>query len=492
MLSDHPTTRTRPLLLALGVALSLPLQAHAQPPAAGAKAPPPPRPKRPEPVTISIDPTKARQEILGFGCSGSWWAPVVGAWTPEQQAPLLDLLFTQRGAALTIYRHNVGAGSGEDVTDPSRRSRCVKPARDADYDWSADAHAAGILRGAVERGVGRVVFCSYSPPAWMLKNTKPSGGDRGQPNLPPAEHAAFAGFLLDVASHYRSEYHIAYTAISPVNEPQWRWGQRTRTQEGCAFDPPQVVDLLRTCVEEAALRDEPIAVEGPELGQWGGSSLEYLHALADDDATADSLAAVSIHSYWSSRVERRKAAELVPRLFPRTPIHMSEWCEMLAGRADDGAPGIESALAVASTIHEDLALANASAWSFWLGASPHDYRDGLVTFDPESREPRPTPRLWALAHYARFVPPASRRLEASVQPANTLATAFAAPDNTCVLVLVNPSDSPRAVTIACPGYPRPLDAHLTDATRALADVPPSPLELPPRSIATIRLAPAAP
>ena len=68
---------------------------------------------------IEIDPSQRFQTIEGFGASGAWWAQSVGAWPKDKREPILKLLYdSQDGIGLTIYRYNIGAGSGDDISIP--------------------------------------------------------------------------------------------------------------------------------------------------------------------------------------------------------------------------------------------------------------------------------------------------------------------------------------------------------------------------------------
>jgi len=47
---------------------------------------------------------------------------------------------------------------------------------------------------------------------------------------------------------------------------------------------------------------------------------------------------------------------------------------------------MDAALYLARTIHNDLTVAHASAWQYWLAISPYDYKDGLIYIDKNKRD----------------------------------------------------------------------------------------------------------
>jgi O-glycosyl hydrolase len=74
--------------------------------------------------------------------------------------------------------------------------------------------------------------------------------------------------------------------------------------------------------------------------------------------------------------------------------------------------GMDPALYMARVIHVDLAIANASAWQWWLAVSPYDYKDGLVYIDYNKNDGNiyDSKMLWALGNYSRFIIPGMVRI----------------------------------------------------------------------------------
>ena len=97
-----------------------------------------------DPLVISIDTTVRHQTIDGFGASGCWTPNWFSGISTENQDRALDLLFTEAGVNLTIYRHNLPSAAGDDVIMRPRRSANVETAP-FEYDITRDADNIALL-----------------------------------------------------------------------------------------------------------------------------------------------------------------------------------------------------------------------------------------------------------------------------------------------------------------------------------------------------------
>jgi O-glycosyl hydrolase len=191
---------------------------------------------------------------------------------------------------------------------------------------------------------------------------------------------------------------------------------------------------------------------------------------------------LTYHSYWSDNIpdqlvphREKLAATLVAH--PGWRLWQTEYCVM-DWRRD---LGIETALRVARVIHCDLAIANASAWHWWLAVSKENYKDGLIYTDwkkPGDEENiLPSKTFWALGNYSRFIRPGMRRVgvRGGEQDVNgMMASAYLdQAARKVVMVLVNISEAPRTVRVALGRGERVAAAalkatpHVTSATQDL-------------------------
>ena len=441
-------------------------------------------------VTITIDPNRKHQIIEGFGASGAWWPAWVGDYPREKQDQLLDLLFTtERGIALSIYRYNIPAGGGNEIRRRDRATVNVETAP-GQYDLAADAKALGILRGVRQRGVERFVLFANSPPARLTRNGLTSGGEGGGSNLRPGAEATFATYLLDLATRIRDTYDLPHVAVAPINEPQWRWGERRRGQEGCHYTPAEAAAVIRAVIDESERRKTGLRIEAPESGQWDGT-LAYAQAMFGDPVIDAHVIELAIHSYWTDQPTKRRAADALREAFPRKRIAMTEFCQMKNGTD----VGIDSAIETAEVIHDDLTIGGVVSWQWWLGVAPGGYRDGLIYANPRTQQIEPTKRLWALGNYSRFVRPGATRVAAEVAGDGIRATAFVSGDGgRLACVMINPTANTVTTRVVVPAgvaaTPREKPSlYVTDETHDLArvDQPGDEIVLPPRSVSTLVL-----
>ncbi len=385
-------------------------------------------------VTITIDPSVTHQEIDGFGTSIAWWGPRVGLWPEEERREVLELLFDRdSGAGLTICRYHIGAGGGEELLDDWRRAPCIEAAP-GQYEVERDP-AITLAKEALTIGAEQVVAFACSPPGRMTVSGKVvANADQEVCNLSPHNYEAYATYLCDIVDLLRREG-LPVSSFSPINEPQWDWNNANG--EGLHFTPDELKAFLSVFVDHAAERIPDVSLEVFDSGSWQ-TTPEYLAPIIDDPVLRGAISSYSVHSYWSTDQHRRAFARWAEDAGLQKPLHMTEWCEMKWGRA----PGMESACILARTVVSDLTICDVNVWCSWLGASPFDYRDALITVTEDTRLIETNKRLWALANFSRFIRPGWHRVEASSSEAIPVLAAMGGQDDPIVCVVVNPGDEP--------------------------------------------------
>ncbi len=435
---------------------------------------------------ILVRPRAACQTMQGFGASGAWWAHHVGLWPDTDLERVLRLLFDARtGIGLSVYRYNIGAGGGEEIRDPWRRAETFL-VRPGVYDWSRDAGGRRVLRAACALGVPNLIAFANSPPAALTISGLASGGPQGASNLAPDANRAYAQYLVDVLTRLRRVEGVPVGWISPINEPQWDWNPG-KGQEGCHWEVDEGVALLREVVTSLSRAGLGVRVSAPECGDWK-SCTPWLEALEAEPWAAGALPHLALHSYWSRREDRVAVADWMASRSRTLPLWMSEWCEMRPGRD----MGMDSALVLAQTVHDDLVLGGVTSWQYWIGVSKYDYRDGLLYVDESSRAVLPTKRLWALGNFSRFVRPGAVRLEADCTHPEVRAMAFSeARGAHLVLVAINLAQQDIALGLRTYGKAdlHPLEAWVTSEEHDLAAVAVGrgPVRLAGRSVTTVLL-----
>ncbi|MBQ7849234.1 MAG: xylanase [Clostridia bacterium] len=373
-------------------------------------------------VTMKIDENVTYQTIESFGTSGAWWSQYVGLWDSKYQKTMrtnrqriATLLFDPTyGIGLTNYRYNLGAGSADsgngNYTDPNRRAQSFETAPGV-YDWSKDAGAMWFVQEVIRLGCEEVVLFFNSPLERLTKNGwahLTPGGEKS--NIDPENYGEWAVYACDVAEHFL-ELGVPVKFISPINEPQWDW---TGSQEGCHYAPSETTGVYLAFLEEMQKRPALAGVElsGPESGEWGGQTPQYVSALMGNETLRAHMSAVDCHSYWSNTQSKISFRNFMDVFYPEKAVRMSEWCEMVNGSDF----GMDSAIVLAKCVQEDLTILDVVSWATWVGVAPGGYHDGLIYASQAgdgSISIVPLKRLWAYGNYTRFIRPGFTRVDVS-------------------------------------------------------------------------------
>jgi O-glycosyl hydrolase len=434
------------------------------------------------PVTVTVSPTPA-QTIAGFGASGAWWVNDLARFSPANQWRAAELLFGARGLRLSAYRYNIGGGGvGVAPGDRAPETPLVSPGV---YDWSRDPGGTRFLRYADRYGVRDIVgFVNSAPAAWK-DNGKSCGG-----RLRPGSEAAYAGYLTDVVTHFaRQGVEIDY--LSPMNEPTNSFDGSPCSQEGMLVDVDQRDDVIRALGRELAARSPGTRISADESTSAFHFLFEVSRWLSQPD-TAQYVANLAHHTYDYPPDSWLAGVAAVGRYFGK-PTWATEICcftgiDQAGGQQYD--PTITSALAMASIIHRDLTVADASAFHWWtalskvMGCSPgsdpacaarvndRGYNDGLVYFDPDyatngNQRLYLTKRYHAMAQYSRYVRPGAVRHPVSGAPPGVQVLATRS-GGTWTLVVNNLDAGARAVDVRL-GTGRGLTATAAYRTSATED-----------------------
>jgi len=455
-------------------------------------------------LTVHLE--KPRQTLDNFGASACWWVDYVyKAFPASVFEDIARLLFDREtGAGLSCLRFNIGAGSSwydtEYIENWNMRAECFQHGPNAPYDWNVHGGQQKLLQLAKRHGAERTIAFTNSPPAFLTANGHTRCDDTtGTTNLPYGAEPAFARFLADVLAHFE-ELGLPFDYISPINEPQVPWN--TAKQEGCRYSNEDTIRLTLVLAKELKERGlsarilanecnnllslpdietvEPLLAGIPGMDryrgwQFGGKYCEVVRDYFDLPFVREAIAPiVAAHSYDTVDpgilAPVRGLVKGTIEKYGGLAYWMSEYCVL----GDFGAGrdiGMDTALHVAAIMHADLSVADAEAWQWWLAVAGGDWKDGLIYVDLDEAGNAggvyPSKTLWAMAHYARFLRPGSRRVEldGSDVEAGLLATAWINTDGNPVVVLVNTTTEEKAVTLS--GITASGQLYVTDSDKTL-------------------------
>lgn len=472
-----------------------------------------------------IDEDASYQTMLGFGASACWWGKDVGTW--ENAADVLSLLYdSEKGIGLNIFRYNLGAGSVADenmYVEYNRTESFLK--EDGTLDFTADAAAQNTLAIAKKLAGDDLRVCLFanSPPVSLTKNGKayssPVTDDSApESNIAPENYEAYADYLYACAEYFLNEgYRVV--DVSAMNEPQYAWrawynadGSFSCNQEGCHYEPQEVLDLLKVLVKkfdrskvDAQGCKVSMFESGEIQGQWTvpSSYIDHLLGVNKDDYFYNLpirryFDTITTHSYWSSTETKKQAAAYLNENYANYNIACTEYCQMLndwntgvhdyfeANGATNGL-GMDFGIAMANIIMDDLTILNAVEWNWWTGCSYGVYTDGLVYLDRADKTNLTTAkRLWCLGNFSKFIEEGAVRLACSAGSEDLRVAAFRNTDGSTVLVYINNSDASvenNISNVTSDNY----NVYITDATRDLDAVAASGtvLTIPAKSVVTV-------
>lgn len=418
-------------------------------------------------IKVSINLNQAYQTIHSFGASDCWSIKYIGKnWPEAKRNEVADLLFSKgfdangnpKGIGLSMWRSNIGAGSYEqgaasNISSDWRREECYLNSNGT-YDWTKQSGNRWFLKAAKDRGVENLLLFSISAPVSMTKNGYafgPGGADIGKLNLVSGKTDAFADFLTEVVKRYNQDG-LPVNYLSPLNEPQWDWTANSSgqaSQEGTAATNDEASALIKAIDQKITNKTLPVKIAAGEV-----AALNYMYQLAGDKPTRSDMVnyfwspgssgyvgnlpsmekAILGHSYFSQPTvsglvsNRTSLQNKISAVNPNLNFWQSEYCilsgeDNIAGNGRD--LGMTSALYIARVIHTDLVLANAASWSWWLGVSPADYKDGLVYVSDLSGNMGEleatksdgiiykSKMLWAVGNFSRFIRPGMKRINAT-------------------------------------------------------------------------------
>lgn len=369
---------------------------------------------------IKVSESQTHQTMESFGASEAWWSQYVGGWTNidpetglEMREKIARYLYSKEdGIGLTLYRYNLGAGTVEndakgDYWDDYRKAQCFETEPGV-YDFTKDANAVWFMKRCAElcgEEFKAVFFCNS--PLTRLTNNKKGYLNKGTTsNIQPSNYDEFAKYVLDVTEHFVTEEGINVTEISPVNEPQWDW---FGGQEGCHYEPAALVNVFKVFLNKLSEREalQNVKLSGPESGEWGGRTNEYLTAMFSDSELKDYFDTIDCHSYWTTSSTKVKFKKWVENKYPQLKLRTSEWCEMVNG--DDYT--MDSAFNMSEVIMDDLKILDVVSWQLWVAVAPGNYRDGLIYVNRTAKKCYETKRLWAFGNFTKFIRPGYTRVD---------------------------------------------------------------------------------
>jgi glucosylceramidase len=394
-------------------------------------------------AAITIDPARRYQEIVGFGGSLTESSAWVLAQLPAgKRMEIIRRYFDARdGIGYTMARTHINSSDfslhlwslAETPGDYELHDFTLAPMR----KWMMPLiHDARRTAGGDRF---RLVASPWSPPAWMKTNNRMDDGGKLRPEYRPS----WASFFVKFVEHLQREEGIPVWGLTVQNEPEAK-----QTWESCLYTPAEERDFIRDHL-------------GPALHRAG---LQHVRLMAHDhnrdilEAHADAvfgdpecakyLWGTALHWYVS---DDYAAASRVHAKYPDKHILFTEGCLESGAKIGQWDRGERYARSIINDLRNWVC-----GWIDWnivldtRGGPNHvgNFCDAPVLVDTKTGAVHYQNSFHYIGHFSRFVHPGARRIESGGNPPGLLSIAFANPDGSLVVVVMNATDTPVDFSIA--------------------------------------------
>lgn len=414
-------------------------------------------------MKINLSNAEKMQKLCGWGTSACWWSQYCE--NPKTQDEIVNLLYGDDGLKLNIYRYNIGGGTDIEncrVANPWRRSESFlvydRESEKSYWNFTRDKNAVEIMKKSIATGNVDTLILFCNSPHYSHTSTGQASGSLlyHTCNLPKMNYKKFVDYVLSVAQHFIDEG-LPVKYISPINEPQWKWGGSYVWQEGCHYETEEVLEIFHIFAQEIINRKMDVKLYGPESGAMLENTKDYLDALKSDSLVMSVMDIFAYHSYHSdnSPEDRYTFKKEIVDPNPQLRFDMSEWCEL---PNKSHTKDFKGALITARIIGQDLIYAGAESWTSWVAVNQfsikedgNDYSDALITSNDDFSNWYVAKRYYGFAHFSKYIPVGSKALNincfTSCENNEFNVFAFVTPENKNVLVIVNESDQNKEIEI---------------------------------------------
>jgi O-glycosyl hydrolase len=369
-------------------------------------------------ATVAIDATRTYQSIDGFGACSAW---ISGQITRDLATIFWadDAINGHIGLSLLRTRIDpVGYTEGEAV--PMKLAFQTNPAIKI---WST----------------------SWTPPPQFKDNGSLIGG---RFNSDSASMRGFADHLVKYVQDVKKNAGIDLYAVSCQNEPDTigNW-------DGCAWTGEQIRVFLKDywgpACEKAGITAKRM------IGESVRNSFAVTGPSLKDSSSAKYADIIGVQIYEGG-----------PYPYPLVDSLKKAYWETEVCGLNGVDTSIANAVMWAGKVHDCLARCNMGAFHYWLLVNNTTTDDeGLC-----NASGRPTPRLFTLGNFSKFVRPGFVRIAATDSPAiGVKASAYCSRSSKCLVIVVVNGGPETKLDFAIPGIPDGKTAvpWLTDGTHRL-------------------------
>jgi glucosylceramidase len=394
---------------------------------------------------LACDPQQRFQEMIGFGGALTESAAWALAQLPaEKRTEVLRNYYDPKdGLGYTLARTHINScdfslamwALDETPGDYDLHDFTLAPMRKWVLPLIHDAMTAA-------GGNLHILASPWSPPAWMKTNNRMDDGG----SLRGEYAAAWAQYYIKFVQAMQQEEKIPIWALTVQNEPEAH-----QVWESCLYTPTQERDFVRNHLGPAL---EKAGLSGVKLfGLDHNRDIMEKYAAADfgDPAVAKYFSGLAIHWYVSNDFA---ASSRVHAKFPDKPIIFTEGCWEGGAAIGSWEHGEGYAHQMIGDFHNWVC--NFLDWNIALderGGPNHvgNFCDAPVIVDTRSHTARYEASFYYIGQFSRFVKPGAHRIASSGGPAGLESVAFANPDGSLAVVVLNRTDTALSFTLTIGG-----------------------------------------
>ena len=439
-----------------------------------------------------------QQVIDGFGVAQAGWADYLYAHRKRNE--VMDVLFGKDGLRLNILRGEVFPHYDEKTfnTNDNINRSLDDPFFDIDYSSCTDksienqARREGQLwvtkKAKQEYGVEKLIFSTWTPPAYMKSNGSTSKG-----YLKRSYYQAYANYLSNFCDAYEKAGLPVY-AISPANEPEY-----AASWNSCLWLPSATTlgkFIVNNLGPKLAKTHPNTKIIFGENAQWSAilgivmGSKNYVTDILNLNKNITKYPIIAAgHGYIDPVTKKDPAiAPFAKAESKGIPV----WLTEISDPFEKYDASMTSGLKWAKKFHRYLCEANTGAIVWWAGALPDGgTTEGLINIKKDRVNYEVTKRCEVFGNFSRYIPSGSRRIAAQYNwKLGYMASGYKY-GNKYTTVVINPSDKEVTLTLALDKakVSGALQGYVTDDTRkweAIEKVQPTGngyvLTLPARSV----------
>ena len=322
--------------------------------------------------TCTVNWTNVYQRIDGFGASSAWRS----TWTTN----LADLFFSTNNGIVYTNNNKTIVSTNNGIGLSLLRTRIAPGGTTVEQTIMTNAQANGA----------KVWSTPWSPAAQFKSNANVDGGGFvGN----AANYQAYANQLAGYVANMKKSYSVNLYAISVQNEPD----ANVTTYESCNWNAQQIHDFVPYLYNAlAASNTASTMIMLPEAQNWQDYS--NLAVTAMSDSTSNLVGIIADHNYDGANGPTTLTKNSYGKALWETEV------SLLSGSDSS----ITNGVYYGQRIYLFMTVAQANAWHYWWLISGNSTgNQGLMDTNAN-----PTPRMFVLGQYSRFVRPGYYRIGA--------------------------------------------------------------------------------